>query len=51
MLSYLNHLIGNKNFINIDSTPDLSLVKFFLDLFSKFILVNLNNISTKHLPP
>lgn len=41
MLSYLNHFIGSKNFINLDSTPDLSLVK----------LANLNNISIKHLPP
>lgn len=50
MLSYLNHFIGNKNFKNIDSTPDLSLVKSLLDL-SKFILVNPNNISIKHLTP
>lgn len=50
MLSYLNHFIGKKNVTNIDSTPDLSLVKHQLDPLSKFILVNLN-ISIKHLPP
>lgn len=51
MLSYLNHFVGNKNFTNLDSTPDLSLVKHFLELLSTFILVNLNNISIIHLPP
>lgn len=45
----LIHFIGNKNLTGIDSTPDLSLVKDLLDL-SKFILVNLNNISIKHPP-
>lgn len=45
----LSHFTGNKNFTNIDSTPEVSLVKGLY--LSKIILVNLNNISIKHPPP